>query len=199
MKEFDKLFVPLKKTIRKKLLKIFEQRDCIYDRDIKVDQPLSDHFTIYCYPKVLLQIVDSVLNQKINLFHFQFNSITNPTFSTQEVDYFSNEIKQKYRLLQIDTPLYADKIPKPFVLPEDFKNLPGKLIYVSFGSLFSNYVDKIQQLVDILEQLPHKYVVSKGFYGDQLRFPSNKFIGENYVDQLAVLQVADLMIAHGTV
>ena len=33
--------------------------------------------------------------------------------------------------------------------------------------------------------------------GHDLKFPSNKFIGENYVDQLAVLQVVDGMIAHG--
>ena len=119
---------------------------------------------------------------------------------------------------QIDTPIHAERIPKPFELPSEFAKLPGKIIYVSLGSLFSAYTYIIQRLCDILEKLPYKYIVSKGkkFYfffqkknlipisisskgpnGDTLKFPSNKFIGENFVNQLAVLQVVDGMIAHG--
>ena len=116
---------------------------------------------------------------------------------------------------QIDSPLFPERIPKPFELPSEFAKLPGKIIFVSLGSLFSAYTYLLQRLCDILEKLPYKYIVSKGknclnFFkkiysnfssegpnGDGLKFPSNKFIGENFVNQLAVLQVADAMIAHG--
>lgn len=63
--------------------------------------------------------------------------------------------------------------------------------------MFSLYVHLIQRLVDLLDKLPYKFIVSKGAYGDQLKFPSAKFIGENFVDQLAVLQVSQAIISHG--
>lgn len=63
--------------------------------------------------------------------------------------------------------------------------------------LLSLYVHLIQRLVDMLDKLPYKFIVSKGLNGDQLKFPSAKFIGENFVDQLAVLQVSDAIISHG--
>ena len=58
------------------------------------------------------------------------------------------------------------------------------MIQIPSGSLFSAYVDKLQRLVDILEKIPNvKFIVSKGPNGDRLKFPSDRFIGENYVDQ----------------
>ena len=63
---------------------------------------------------------------------------------------------------QIDTPIYPERIPKPFELPDEFAKLPGKIIYVSLGSLFSTYVGKIQKIVNALDKLPHKFIVSKG-------------------------------------
>jgi len=150
---------------RKILTNYFKEREVELPRPEILEHPISDHFTIYVYPK--------------------------------EVDYFDDEMKQRYKLWQIDTPLYPQRIPKPYELPKEFKELPGKIIYVSLGSLFSAYVDKLQRLVDILDRLPHKFIFSKGPNGDKLKFPSNKFIGQNYIDQLAVLQIADLMIAHG--
>lgn len=114
-----------------------------------------------------------------------------------ELEYYPESLRKEHRLWQIDGPLLPSRIPKPFDLPEEFKKLPGKIIYLSLGSLFSAYVEEIQKMVDILDKLDHKYIVSKGPNGHKLSFPSNKFIGENYVNQLAVLQVCDLMIAHG--
>ena len=113
------------------------------------------------------------------------------------VEYYTEDMKISNKLLQIDSPLYPKRIPKPFELPEEFAKLPGKLVYVSLGSLFSLYTHLLQGLIDVLEKLPYKYIVSKGAMGHNLKFPSNRFIGENYVDQLAVLQVVDGMIAHG--
>ena len=52
--------------------------------------------------------------------------------------------------------------------------------------MFSIYVDKLQRLVDILDKIPSvKFIVSKGPNGDKLKFPSNRFIGQNFVDQVS--------------
>ena len=77
-----------------------------------------------------------------------------------ELEYYSEEIKQKYRLWQIDTPLSPDRVPEPYKLPASFAALPGKIVYLSLGSLFSAYTSKLQKIVDVLEKLPYKYVVS---------------------------------------
>uniref|UniRef100_A0AAN0LM61 UDP-glycosyltransferase n=1 Tax=Polyphagotarsonemus latus TaxID=1204166 RepID=A0AAN0LM61_9ACAR len=115
----------------------------------------------------------------------------------KELDYFDDKIRENYNLLRVDSPIMFSKLPPPFQLPEDFLNLPGKIIYVSLGSLYSCYHDKLQKLIDVLATLPYKFIVSKGPNGEKLIFPNNRFIGENYVDQLAVLQVVDMIIAHG--
>uniref|UniRef100_A0AAN0N6H0 UDP-glycosyltransferase n=1 Tax=Polyphagotarsonemus latus TaxID=1204166 RepID=A0AAN0N6H0_9ACAR len=115
----------------------------------------------------------------------------------KELDYFDDGIREKYKLLQVDAPIVPSRIPPSFELPEEFSKLPGKIIYVSLGSLFSLYHTKLQKLIDVLATLPYKYIVSKGPAGEKINFPDNRFIGENFVNQLAVLQVVDMMIAHG--
>uniref|UniRef100_A0AAN0LP44 UDP-glycosyltransferase n=1 Tax=Polyphagotarsonemus latus TaxID=1204166 RepID=A0AAN0LP44_9ACAR len=115
----------------------------------------------------------------------------------KELDYFNEKIKKEYNLLQVDSPVVLSRIPLPYRLSEEFAELPRKIIYVSLGSLFNYYYVLLQKLIDSLANLPYKYIISKGQFGDKIKFPNNHFIGENFVDQLAVLQVADMMIAHG--
>ena len=50
-----------------------------------------------------------------------------------EVDYYNDEIRTKQNLWQIDSPISDDRIPKPFEISEEFKKLPGKIIFVSLG------------------------------------------------------------------
>ena len=89
-------------------------------------------------------------------------------------------------------------MPKPFELPEEFAKLPGKIVYFSWGTVFGYFEQYVQRALDALDKVPDcKFIVSKGQNGDKIKFPSSKFIGENYVDQLAILQVADLMIGLG--
>lgn len=45
----------------------------------------------------------------------------------KEIDYYDEQVKQKYKLWPIDTPLTSARIPKPFVLPKEFAELPEKL------------------------------------------------------------------------
>uniref|UniRef100_A0AAN0LHC1 UDP-glycosyltransferase n=1 Tax=Polyphagotarsonemus latus TaxID=1204166 RepID=A0AAN0LHC1_9ACAR len=137
--------------------------------------------------------VDIPKNLPLNLPRSNFISIYN---YPKELDYFNDEIKKEYNLLQIDCAV-SSKIPLPYQLPEEFSKLPGKIIYVSLGSLFSYFHTKLQKLIDTLANLSYKYIVSKGPNGDKIKFPNNRFIGENYINQLAVLQVVDMMIAHG--
>lgn len=98
----------------------------------------------------------------------------------------------------MDSPLNESRVPKPFELPEEFAKLPGKIVYLSLGTVFSYYAHYVQKIVDALDQLSAcKFIVSQGVNGDRVKLPSHRFYGENFLDQLAVLQVADLMIGHG--
>lgn len=51
----------------------------------------------------------------------------------REVDYYSDEMQKEQNLWQLDSPISDDRIPKPFEMPEEFKKLPGKTIYLSLG------------------------------------------------------------------
>ena len=85
----------------------------------------------------------------------------------KELDYFSEAIRQKYNLWQIDTPLCSGRVPKPYEQPAGFAALPGKIVYLSLGSLFSAYTYNLQKIVDILEKIPgYKYIVSESFVND---------------------------------
>lgn len=106
-------------------------------------------------------------------------------------------MKRANKLWAIDSVLSPERIPAPYKLPEEFARIPLPVVYVSLGSLFSSYTYLMQRLLNMLEKFPAKFIVSKGSRGDQLKFPSDRFIGENFLDQLAVLQISDAMITHG--
>lgn len=83
-----------------------------------------------------------------------------------------------------------------FVVPECLLNKPGKLIYFSMGSQFSADLQLMRALIAVLAKSPHRFIVSKGPKGDALELADNMW-GENYVNQLKVLQVVDMVITHG--
>ena len=95
---------------------------------------------------------------------------------------------------RIDT--FMIKPKEEFVVPEKLKNLPGKLIYFSLGTLSSINIELMQRLIGFLSSSPHRFIVSKGAFGDQYKLPDN-FWGDNFVPQTAVLKVVDLAIIHG--
>lgn len=70
-------------------------------------------------------------------------------------------------------------------------------MFYLLGTMFSGFSNLLQRLLDTLERLPYKYIVSKGRNGDQVKLPSERFIGSNHVNQLAVLQVCEAAICHG--
>lgn len=85
---------------------------------------------------------------------------------------------------------------RTFEIPECLQNKKGKLIYLSMGTLGSANLNLMIRLVDSLSRCPHRFVVSKGGHGRHYSLPDNMW-GEDFVDQLAVLSVVDLVITNG--
>ncbi|NP_001310024.1 uncharacterized UDP-glucosyltransferase YjiC-like [Tetranychus urticae] len=83
-----------------------------------------------------------------------------------------------------------------FVIPEKLQDKPGKVIYFSLGSLGSADLVIMKKLIAILAKSPHKFIISKGPRGDALELADNMW-GENYVNQIKVIQGVDLVITHG--
>ena len=88
------------------------------------------------------------------------------------------------------------KPKEEFQIPEKLKDKPGKLIYFSLGSLSSVNVELMKKLINYLSESPHRFIVSKGMFGDEYDLPENCW-GDNFVPQTAVLKVVDLAIIHG--
>ena len=116
-----------------------------------------------------------------------------------ELDFLPEQVKREHNLWRIDSAILPDSLPAPFELPDQLKDQPGAIIYVSMGSLFSVFTERFQKIIDLLDRLPYRYIVSLGPKGEQIKLPSSKFWGSNYVQQLTVLQNPDckLIISHG--
>ena len=83
-----------------------------------------------------------------------------------------------------------------WTLPAHLAERPGKLIYLSLGSLGSADVELMQRLVDILGRSPHRVIVSKGPLAEQIKLHDN-MTGEPFLPQPAILPQVDLVITHG--
>lgn len=83
-----------------------------------------------------------------------------------------------------------------FEVPEQLRDGPGSLIYLSLGSLGSADVELMRRLVDVLGRTPHRYIVSKGPQHDQYELADNMW-GDHQVPQTNVLPLVDLVITHG--
>ena len=83
-----------------------------------------------------------------------------------------------------------------FEVPEQLRDGPGSLIYLSLGSLGSADVDLMRRLVDVLGRTPHRFIVSKGPQHDQYELADNMW-GDHQVPQTNVLPLVDLVITHG--
>ena len=70
------------------------------------------------------------------------------------------------------------------------------LIYLSLGSLGSADVNLMRELVALLGQTPHTYVVSRGPRHDEYELAPN-MIGAEFLPQTSVLPHVDAVITHG--
>ncbi|HEY4333178.1 MAG TPA: nucleotide disphospho-sugar-binding domain-containing protein [Ilumatobacteraceae bacterium] len=84
----------------------------------------------------------------------------------------------------------------PFAIPDALGDGPGKLIYLSLGSLGSADVDLMRRLVSVLASSPHRFIVSKGPQHDQYELAPNMW-GAEQVPQISLLPQVDLVITHG--
>lgn len=71
-------------------------------------------------------------------------------------------------------------------------------------SLFSTqataYKPLMIKMIEILSELPHRFILSKGVLGQEFEaIMGDNMTGENYIDQLAVLQSVSMIISHGGV
>ncbi|NP_001310051.1 sterol 3-beta-glucosyltransferase-like [Tetranychus urticae] len=97
---------------------------------------------------------------------------------------------------RVDAWVRQPDLDTEFVIPQKLQDKPGRLIYFSLGSLGSADLVVMKKIIAILAKSPHKFIVSKGPRGDALELADNMW-GENYVNQIKVIQSVDLVITHG--
>lgn len=114
--------------------------------------------------------------------------------------------------------IYTSKLfqPKSEIFPNNFqfcgpmirdrtnsyKKKKAKLIYISFGTVNNNQEELIYELINILEgQTDIEVIISTGKNSDLFKRLNQKsyenIIIKEYIDQLAVLNEADMFISHG--
>ena len=83
-----------------------------------------------------------------------------------------------------------------FDIPTCLRERPGKLVFLSMGSIGCSHLELMKRLVGILSKSKHKFIVSKGPMADKYDLADNMW-GQAFVPQTAVLPLVDLVITHG--
>ena len=83
-----------------------------------------------------------------------------------------------------------------FEMPEKLRDKPGKLIYLTLGTMCAVDVELMKRLVYMLAESKHRFIVSKGPLHDKYELADNMW-GQQSVPQLEVLPAVDLVITHG--
>jgi MGT family glycosyltransferase len=81
-------------------------------------------------------------------------------------------------------------------VPAQLRDGPGKLVYLSLGSLGSGDVELFQGLIDTMAGSGHRVIVSKGPQHEQIKLYDN-MAGAEFLPQTSVLPHVDLVITHG--
>lgn len=156
------------------------------ERAIKTKRTLYDSYNEYWksfgYPDLPLDPIAYIpVSPHLNVYMFP-----------EELDYKEYPLKKWQRCDCMVRDFKASK----FELPESLRNKPGKLIFLSLGSLASADVELMRRLTSMLADVPHKFIVCKGPLHDQYQLPDNMW-GDKFVPQLEVLTSVDLIITHG--
>ncbi len=85
---------------------------------------------------------------------------------------------------------------EPWEVPDELRDRPGALVYLSLGSLGSADVELMQRLVAVLADSPHRFVVSKGPRADEIDLPDTMW-GEGRLPQTSIIPKCDVVITHG--
>ncbi|MED4117160.1 macrolide family glycosyltransferase [Priestia megaterium] len=89
--------------------------------------------------------------------------------------------------------------PRKDVETLSLKNIPGKLIFISMGTIFNQQPELYTTCFEAFQEIQATVILSVGKQTDISQFkdiPSN-FIIRNYVPQLEILEQADVFITHG--
>ncbi len=81
-------------------------------------------------------------------------------------------------------------------LPDTIRSGPGRLVYLSLGSLGSADVELMQRLIDVLGRTEHRVIVSMGPQHELLRLAPNMW-GAEFLPQPAILPLVDVVLTHG--
>jgi len=85
---------------------------------------------------------------------------------------------------------------EPWQLPTELADRDGGLVYLSLGSLAAADLELMQRLVAILDDSPHRFVVSKGPQHELLELADNMW-GAEFLPQTSILPAVDLVVTHG--
>ncbi|XP_054152612.1 UDP-glucuronosyltransferase 2B7-like, partial [Oppia nitens] len=83
-----------------------------------------------------------------------------------------------------------------FDIPAKLRDRPGRLVYLSMGSLGCSHIELMTRLTNILGKSRHKFIVTKGPLHYKYDLPDNMW-GNESLPQLAILPLVDLVITHG--
>jgi MGT family glycosyltransferase len=83
-----------------------------------------------------------------------------------------------------------------FTLPPELAGGGGALIYFSLGSLGSADTGLMRRVIACLADTPHRYLVSKGPLHQEIELAPNMW-GAEFLPQVSVLPLVDLVITHG--
>lgn len=115
----------------------------------------------------------------------------------KSIDIFNCRPRLPGNWIRIDSTISPLEEIKPYEVPARLTELTGELIFFSMGSLFSNCLPVMRRLIDMLGQLPYRFIVSKGPRGDLLGDLPANCEGANFVPQRSVLATVQMAIHHG--
>lgn len=110
----------------------------------------------------------------------------------EELDYQEHKLVQWARC----DSMVRDQQASTFNIPQSLVGKPGKLIFLSLGSIASADLVLMKRLVGILSESPNRFIVCKGPLHQEYELPANMW-GAKLVPQLEVLTSIDLIITHG--
>ena len=107
---------------------------------------------------------------------------------------FEFEVKPKDEWIRVEN--FIRITNEKFEIPAQLKQRPGKLLFLSMGTIGCGNLELMKRLTGILAKSEHKFIVSKGPVFDSHVLPNNMW-GKEFLPQTAVLPLVDLFISHG--
>lgn len=113
----------------------------------------------------------------------------------QELDYQTSMVRLPGHWARLESAVQQTATGQ-YKISAEFERLPGRLVYVSLGSMASAYLPLMKRLLEQLRSIQHKFIVSLGPLLP-LDLLQGNLTGDRFVDQQTVLNTVDVMISHG--